>query len=386
LHAVSTLGDRKKLVDRAWPSSTFDIGDYDPKQIVAFEAEGFDASGKKVLRGATIFHSLWTLEGTQVPIFVGRTNEMSRPTGELGISRTDGVAAIVDGRFIVSLGGSNVRNLDGSAADPATFAAYDMGEWVPSKVHETFPRTPRTLAIVQGRFGLAIDDAGASWYDFATNSASDVEPPVGVTFADLAGGQVIYGESETYVVGPTRDKSSSTVLRIALDGALSAIRLDAPRAGVAATYVGDRGLVIAGGHDTEPGAILLTSEATSFAPLAFSPDPVQGAGAVDIGNGQVLLSGGRNGPVPAATRILDLACTAHCEPSRLSESLDPVGVSFAWVRATSPDEVIVVGPQDTSKATQVIRIHGLNTAPVMETLSLRKPRYGATPLKIFGRC
>ena len=388
LQAVSTSGATEQMLDIAWPTSGFEIGDYNPDQVVAFEAFGRDATGQDILRGATIYHALWTLDGANVPMFMGRLGELSRPSGVMTSTRVDGVAAVVDARFIVSVGGTDASGSDGSDTDPAAFAAYDLGLWSASPAIETFPRNPKSLAMVLGRYGLAIDDGGASWFDFATYGAVNAEPPEGLSFSEVAGGEVIYGEDgESYVVGPTRmTDPSSAVLRINAEGVLSVVRLPTARVGAAASYVPNRGLVLIGGHASDPGVLLLQPDATSFAPLAYPADAVTGAGAAVVDEDRVLLAGGSDGTTPALTRLLDLSCTSSCAATELGDGLAPPGITDAWARATGPDEVVVVGPSDeVEPSTRFVRIGGLNTIPSVEPVSLREPRVGATPIALFGR-
>ena len=182
LDLLSATGTSKRLLDIGWPSGGFDIGDYDPNQTVAFEAFGRDASGQTVLRGASIYHALWLLDGAELPLFMGRVGETSRPSGQLPITRSNPVTGIVEARYIVSAGGSEARDSSGDEVSAATFTAYDLGAWNASSSHAALPRNPESLVMVMGRYALAIDEAGASWFDFSTYSTGEEDPPEGITF------------------------------------------------------------------------------------------------------------------------------------------------------------------------------------------------------------
>lgn len=387
LDAVSLTGASEPILEIAWPARGFDIGDYDPDRIVAFEAFGRDASGQTVVRGASVFHLLWTLDGAEVPLFMGRVGELSRPAGQLPVTRSGGTAAIVDARFVVSAGGSEVRDADGAQLEPATFGAYDLGAWNASPARAALPRSPASLAVVMGRYALVVDDAGASWFDFASYAVGDAEPPEGFTFGEVSGGRVISGtDGEIFVVGPTRtDAPSAAVLRIDGDGQLSAVRLSVPRQGAAAAYVPGRGLLLAGGHETEPGVVLLGPGATSFVALPYAADPVRGAGAALLDESRVVLAGGSDAGAPAATRVVDPACSAECAATVLGDPPLAAGIPHAWARSTGPDEVLVVGEGDGDAGTRVLRLVGLDTTPRFEEVVWREPRAGATPVAIFGR-
>jgi hypothetical protein len=387
LHANSVEGASSQVLDARWPTGAFTLGSLDTNQMAAFEAEGRDPAGATVLRGATIFHVLWALDGTPLPVFMGRVGETSRPPGVLPFTHIGGLTTVVDARFIVSAGGTEALRDDGTASDPATFSVYDLGQWKASSATGTLSRNPRSLVTIQGRWALVIDDAGASWFDFATFESTDVTAPEGMTFSEVAGGRVLYGEEgEAYLVGPAREGSpSSAVLRVDWEGTLAVVRTGSERSGVAATYVAGRGLILVGGHDTEPGLLLLAPGSSTFSPLAYPADPVEGAAAAALPDERVVLAGGVVDGAPAPTRILDLRCTAQCETTDLGPTVGPLGVNHGWARATRTDEVLVVGADPTDASTKLTRIGGLLTTPFAEPVPLREPRSEAAPVALFGR-
>ena len=193
-------------------------------------------------------------------------------------------------------------------------------------------------------------------------------------------------DGSSYVVGPTRtDAPSSVVLHVGLLADLTAIRLPEARQGCAATYVPDRGLVVAGGHAAESGALIVPPDGTAFSALPYPPDPVQGAGAAPLGDDRLLIAGGLDGSAPAPPRVLDLSCMAECEASEIGVTASEVGIGDAWVRATAPGEAVVVGPHGTEDTTCFVRLTGLDATPAAQEVALREPRTGATPISIFGR-
>jgi hypothetical protein len=390
INGISTSGTPSQLASMSWPTEAFDVGDFDTDQTVAFEAIGLDAAGKKVVRGATIFYDLWAIDGVEIPVFMGRTGETSRPSGGMSVARRGGCAAIVAGRFIVHAGGSDALDASGQEASAALFGAYDLGVWSASPAGFELPRVPRTMAVVQGQFALLIDDAGASWFDFASYTSAEATPPDGMSFAEVVGGEVVYGpNAEAYVVGATRANGSATdaVLRIDVDGTLTGIRTGVSRALASSTWVTDRGLVVAAGHAQAAGVEVLADGATVFAALPMPPDETEGAGAVALDDHRLVLAGGRRVGGPAPTRVLDLSCLDACQPSELTE-VGPIALAPAHAFVVNDDEVLVFGDDATiadDAPSGMVRLTGLSTTPSLVVVSLREPRVGAVPVSAYGR-
>ncbi|MCL2825054.1 MAG: hypothetical protein FWD57_13780 [Polyangiaceae bacterium] len=390
LHAVGLDGTSTKVFDKSWPDGTATLS-IDPDQQVAIDAYGHDASGSVVLRGSTVFHKLWQQAGTQLPVFLGRVGTVSRPPSSQQISHVGGVASVIDGRFVVAVGGDEAFDRDGDVANTAAFASYDLAYWESSMVTETLPREPRSLVIVQGRWGLVIDGTGASWFDFFTFESTPVDPPAGLSFSEVVGGLVLHGEDgEAYLVGPSRKNSpSSAVLRVDWDGTLRVIRTGVERVGAAAVYVVEHGLLLVGGHPSEPGVLLLNPKATAFAALPYPADSVEGAMAVSIGDGRVLLGGGVSGGLagddPASVRVIDIRCLAECDVLSLESTADHLGFSHGWAAATGPSEALFVGEDPHGVGTVIKRISGLDSTPVVEEIPMREPRIGGSPVAVFGQ-
>ena len=390
IDGLTLPGGTSQLASIAWPTGEFDIGDFDTSQTIAFEARGLDATGATVVRGASIFYDLWAIDGAQIPIFMARAGETSRPSGDMSLARRGGSVAIVAGRFIVRAGGSEVTDLTGQGASPALFDAYDLGMWRASAATYELPRAPLTMAVVLGQFGLLINDVGASWFDFASYASAEASPPEGMSFAEVAGGDVVYGpNAEAYVVGATRLTGPATdaVIRIEPDGTLTGFRTGVARALASSTWVTDRGLVVAGGHSQAAGVELLGEEATVFSDLPMPPDETESAGLVALDDHRLVLAGGRRSGVAAPTRVMDLSCLDACAPTELT-SVGPVAMTPAHAFVVDDDEVLLVG-DDTSNAgdarSAVMLLAGLSATPSLVGVPLRDARVGAVPLPIYGR-
>ncbi|HQB42345.1 MAG TPA: hypothetical protein PLV85_02025, partial [Polyangiaceae bacterium] len=387
LRLISVEGAPSQLLQAPWPSQPITLEGLDTNQLAAFEGIGSDIDDVPVMRGATILHPLWAVGAQSLPLFMGRVGKTSRPDGVLPFSHVHGLSAIVSARFIVSAGGTEAYRTDGSSSDPAAFSVYDVGLWQASTATGTLPRMPRAMAMVQGRWALVIEEQGASWFDFSTFESTEVAAPEALTFADIAGGQTVYGEQgEAYVVGPTRkDLPSNIVLRVDWQGTLTVIRLGVPRVAVAATYVKGRGLLLVGGHPSEPGALLLAPGVNSFSPLAYPPDPVQGAMATSLDDERVVLAGGAIEGTSAPTRILDLRCSTQCHSVDLAPSVKPIAIVHGLAHTTRADEVLLVGEDGSDSTTKLVRIAELDGVAFSESVVLHEPRVGAASVPLFGR-
>ena len=136
-------------------------------------------------------------------------------------------------------------------------------------------------------------DGTAKYFDLGSNTAADLPSLTGGSFADIAGGATITGDSGIqYIVGATRSTGTPTAAILEIDpsdtsdtnyqvaGRPHWLNLANARLGASATWVEGRGLVVAGGSATAPGVEVLAPSAAVAAPLAFAPDDtVDGAGA-----------------------------------------------------------------------------------------------------------
>ncbi|MBI5531101.1 MAG: hypothetical protein HY898_00195 [Deltaproteobacteria bacterium] len=387
IHAVSIAGEKQTLASMPWPTGTFDIGDLPTDQFAALEAVGSTAAGDAVVRGRTLPMALGSLDGAEVPLFMGRVGEMARPPGSLPVSRTRGVAGIVGGLYLVTSGGTDVLDASGAPVTAASAIAYDLGLWAPLQytASSNLPRTPLTMAIVSLHFGLLIDAQGATWIDFDTTENVEATAPAGMTFADVAGGVPVLGEDgAAYVVGATRAGGTPTaaVLRVGSDLSLSALTLTAPRAGASAAWSSGKGLVVAGGNASAPGVEWLATDATQFVALPFAPDPVAGGGATTLDATHVLLAGGVDDKgAPAPARMIDPSCASACSAQAISGS-EATALEAASAWALSATKALVVGTapaaQPDAGQTRVVMVSLNALAATTKLVVLREPRIGAT--------
>jgi len=183
------------------------------------------------------------------------------------------------------------------------------------------------------------------------------------------------------VVGATRPENpTDAVLEIATDGTLTTRRLGFPRAGAAAVWLPDVGLVVIGGSDTGNAVEVLPDQGTSFAARDFPPDATTGAGAVVNNAGTIALIGGTLLGQPAKTRSLDPRCTSDCKTKDIDAATPPLAVARvkAFPVGTPPGtRALAVGdevdPDGTTRAFVIDLVE-----PGVTELPLREPRRGAT--------
>jgi len=386
---VDLDGRAADLVTVAWPVDSFDIGDLSQSGVAAIQVSLQDNANRPLLRGQTVYYSLWTLAGYDVPVFVGRVGELSRPPGTFSFGGHDALVGVVGAQYLVVTGGTDTKDAAGSSASPAYLDAYDLAAWDAVPVSVELPRTPTAMPIVLGQYALIINDAGATWFDFGTYDQAEATPPDGMSFADVSHGQVVYAPDGTaYVVGGTRTTAASDwVLRIGTDFELSSRRLTAPRLGACATWVPDVGLLVAGGSATAAGAELLAHDASGSTVLGYAPDPTVGAGVVALEGARVLMAGGLDPSSlgSAATRTFDLSCTGTCTVEAIDAS-PPRPLTNARAFRIDEQSVLVVGEEQGTGATRtaVYEIAGLGGTPGIVEVNLREPRTGATAVALMG--
>jgi len=389
VRSVDLDGRATDLVTVGWPTDSFDIGDLSQSGVAAIQVSIEDSASDPLLRGQTVYYSLWTLEGYDVPVFVGRVGELSRPPGSFSFSRRNALVGVVGAQYLVVTGGADTKDAAGSSVSPASLDAYDLAAWDAVPVSVTLPRAPTAMPIVLGQYALIIDDAGATWFDFGTDEQTQATPPDGMSFADVSNGQVVYApDGAAYVVGGTRTTAESdVVLRIGTDFALSLRRLSAPRLGACAMWVPDVGLVVAGGSATAAGAEILASDASVSTALGYPPDPTVGAGIVALDDARILMAGGLDPSSVggAATRTLDLSCTGACKAETI-EATPPLPLAGARAFRITEQRVLLVGEEQAAGATRtaVYEIAGLGGTPTIMEVGLREPRTGATAVALMG--
>ncbi|EYF02461.1 hypothetical protein [Chondromyces apiculatus] len=358
------------------PGGTFDFGDLATDVPLTFDLTGTDATGAPVVRGRSLSGIvLGQIQSDALPLFVQRLGAWSRPPDTLPSTRLGAVAVSIAERYLALTGGA----FEGDD-DPDSSLAYDLLGWYGDRA-VPLPRVPRS-AISRGTAMLAIDDSGATRIDFASGVVTEISPPEGLTFADVAGGVPLEAaDGRTFLVGATRPEAPTTaVLVVDADGSLRAASLAAPRVAAAAVWLDGVGLVIAGGNATAPGVEVLAAEATTATSRPFPPDPTAGAGAVVGGLGDVVLIGGLlPGGTPAPTRRLAPACATDCAPAPLDTALLPAPLADVRAYAFPAGRALALGTDATPDAGAHTRsfLLDLITGAASE-LPLREPRAGAS--------
>ncbi len=352
---------------------------------------GTDASGNRLVFGASIPLQFGTLESVTIPLFVQRTGELARMPGPLSDSRTAPLLSPFQGQYLFVTGGT-----DPSLSKSSQI--YDFGQFAPLPSPPTLPRAPQSIAFV-GTVALLIDSQGATYFDLGTGEYADGQAPTGGSFGDVAGGQtVIADDGSEYIVGGTRTTGAETASVLVLNpsdtsnaqypvGNLTWASLSAPRLGAAATWVSGRGVAVAGGSASAPGIEILAPLPTpKSSPLAYPPDPSKGAGATtwDAHAGTVLLAGGL-GPSggDAGARTVNLTCAASCKPSPWFGL--PVAIGNTQTFAYTPSgtmaasAALVVG-SEVGGRTHVFRLTSTAATEVPTKVPLTNARASVSPL------
>lgn len=389
VRAVDLNGNASDLVSVPWPAESFDIGDLNNSQIAAFQASLDDAASTPLLFGQSVYYALGSLSGYEIPLFVGRTGAWSRPTGALPVARSRGVVGVIGAEFLVFAGGDNVLDTAGDAASSASIAAYDLAAWDAVDVSLELPRSPASMPVVLNEYALLINADGATWFDFATYDQAEATAPDGMTFADLAGGQVVYSaDGVAYVVAGTRGtEASDAVLRVGTDLSLTPLHLRTPRRGASAVWTQDRGLVVLGGSDAGAGVEVLADDASEFVELAFPADATEGAGAAVLASDRLIVAGGKAPDNTAApSRSIDLSCASSCAAGVVQAPL-PLPSHDVSAYVVGSDAVLVIGEETLADATQrtaAYLLEGLGTTPSLTEVPLREPRSGAISIALMG--
>lgn len=352
------------------PGGTFSMGELAIDQFVRLEVVGLDASGDKQVGGHSLGVVVGGVDGEVLPVFAQRIDRWSRPPGELTHGHDVGVGAVIGERYLMLSGGNG---LDGASEDVAFYDMLSLG----GAVGGALSLSPTVIVVsADARAALFISDDRAAWVDFQEGDGFEVDPPADIgSWSHLAGGRTIVSEAQSFVVGATRaGEPSDRVLVVAADRTLSGATLTAPRAGAAAAYVAEVGLVIAGGDATASGVEVLRDGESQATPLSFPPDPTTGAGAA-IGQPEelILVAGDDGSGASAAVRSIDLRCVADCAAVALSPDLGLL-LTRGQAFATSGGTLLVTG-NDPDGLLRSFSVYP-TTAEVFE-LPLREPRRGA---------
>jgi hypothetical protein len=383
-------GTLTTLATASYPTDSIDLGNQDENAVATLDVSALDANGNELVFGASVPLQYGALDGLTLPIFVQRVGQNARMPNPLGDSRPAPLLSIVSGRFLIVAGGTD------STLATSTIV-YDFAQFGPLGSPPTLPRAPLSMPVV-GTVALVIDQNGASYYDFSANASSDVSPPAGYTFADVAGGQTFYDANDglVFVVGATRTTGSPTAAVLQIDpndtsnaaypnGNLTWITLSSPRLGASAAWHSTRSaLVVAGGSATGAGAEIVSKGQTTGAALAFPSDPSAGAGMTALDATHVLVAGGALADgTDAGVRALDLTCTQSCgsAPGTQVWGPLPVAVGGASVFDINPARAFLVASEPASGLTHT---YVLTTAGATEVPTKVQHKNAAAALSPVG--
>ena len=230
-----------------------------------------------------------------------------------------------------------------------------------------------------------INDDTAAWLDLGKAVSVPVDPPAGLTFADVAGGKTwVASDGTCYIVGATRLEGAATkkVLRIDPDYTLHTLLLETPRLGAAAALLDDA-LLVAGGSAAGAGAELYPVGAVGFQSLKVPADATEGAGLVRITATTAWLVGGRDpSGGPSTTRRIDLDCASGC----VEEELPGLNADITRVSAFSlePNVVLAIGETEDEQ-NHAYLLDATGDTPSMTEQPLHTPRARASSLLLPNR-
>jgi hypothetical protein len=354
VYAIDSSDNWTQLGTGPVSTSDIDLGNQDESNAATIAVLGTTSTGADPVAGFSLAVQYGALAGGTLPVFVQRTNEWARLPSPPTDARQSPTLAIISGEFLFIGGGS------GSASVGEATQLYDFAPLSPVTGPPTLQVSPLSMPVI-GTVGLVLgpDGANPEYYDFSDNSTANVPlPSTQFSFADVAGGQVIYdydGSTGTldyvFVVGGTRTAGAPTqaVLEInpndtsnslALSGNLTWLSLTTPRLGAAAAWVPGEGLVVVGGNaggsgTAQPaGAELYTagSSGANFTALAqFPSDPSIGAGATQWLDTQHVLVAGGITPTgqDAGVRVFNLVCMAGASDCITTWATLPIALTAA---------------------------------------------------------
>jgi hypothetical protein len=360
-------GTREPLASAAAPLETASLG---RGAVGHVEVSGYTDAAERVMFGRSLSLDPSGLAGVSLDVFVARSGSFSRPPGHLQGSAPAALGQIVLGRHLYAFAAQN---------EQVAVSGYDFGVFRPHAPSATLrcPASPCRFesVAVNGSRVLALGGTWAIWFDLQTGQSGDVALPAGLTsFGEVSGGEAITSnDGDAYIVGATREGTPSTaVLRLDTSGVLQVARLVSPRAGAAAAWLPDRGLLVLGGSSTAGRAELLAKGAGAFIPLAGPPDATVGAALLPSGGRVVRVGGSRDG-APAPTVELALDCADECAELELPV---PVPLHEAKGYAIDDEDWLLVG-RGPAAETQAVRWRDGGLAEV----PLRDRRRGAFSLR-----
>jgi len=348
--------------------------------IGSFEVTGFDGADTPIVRGASVrYVLLYGLSNTTIPVFVARSATWSRPLENLEHGRNRPVTAVVAHQYIIAAGGE-VKDVSPTIPD-----VYDTINWRALKEQLAFPRAPKSMVLV-GTKVLCIDEMGASSVDLNdhTNKFREEPAPAGLTFAEVAGGDVFeLPDGSSYVVGATRPTGDATTKVLRIDSrsdviSMRAVSLTTARLGAAAGVVAGN-LVVWGGSAEGPGGEALTKPQDAFSALPYPPDGTTGLGLATIEGNTVLLAGGKDPMTGAAApwRTFDVTCTADCAAAEFATP--PLALDRTRVFSLAAGTMLIAGESEDGEF-QAFSTIASSSTPEITPRPLRERRKAATSL------
>ncbi len=392
---TSLDGTLNTTLDAA-PGGTFDFGDQiDSSEQISLSVTGTSSEGT-VMGGQTLAGLLLSSVTGTIPVFAQRKQQWSRPWGGLAASHVNGVATVVEERYLSILGGTAATK--DTTSTPANVDTYDL--FALGGDDTTTPVVAGVLTVVPiptsdnnlDSQSLYLADSGPVLYDYTMGAVNTTNAafvlPTGVTaWSDVTGGAVLFdGSGRAFIVGATRASGpTDVVLDVEVDEngdvVLTNFPLNSKRAGAAAAYIANVGLVVAGGSDTAAGVEVLSPTGAAFVLQGGYPSiAVTGAGLVTDGpsNGAWMVGGVKSDGSVAETLHLPLsscgtACTWDTPLAPLMLPAALVGVSA--YQLTNGD-LLAVGNEPGGGFTRSFMID-VEKPGVTEAL-LKEPRKGAS--------
>jgi hypothetical protein len=369
---VLESGDRQRLETVSPPVDRITLSG----GVASYELNARDGDGKSRLFARSLPIAPEGFAGTTLPLFVSRTGEFARPPEEFPAPPgAHAPAAIAAGRFLTLAGTYD----DGSVQT----WGYDLGYWQPLDVGvklrcPTEPCSFQSFAIVDGTVAIGVNGDWAIWYDLETYASGDAPVPPGLaSYADLSGGSVVAApDGSVYLVGGTREQvPTRSVLHVHADGKLEALELGFARAGAAATWVEQHGLVVVGGSAEGAGVEFLAEGSKAFVQVPYPPDDSVGAALVPLDDTRVLRVGGLSGATAAPSVILSHTCTTECTATARGA---PIELNRAQGFALPDQRALLVG----SAAGGETVVLALDAEGTPASVPLREPRSGASALRL----
>lgn len=366
---VGLDGNKTEIARANLPADSLSLGELSRTEVGGIAVTALGADGQPLLRGESLFVQWGALENQTLEVFVQRTGELARmPRGPSPVNVTT-ITTIV-GRYVLTT--------DGTASN-----IYDLLTLHTLSSPPVLPRPAKSTASF-GTAALLIDESGATTFDLSNGETVALDPPIGGTFAEVAGGERVSAPDGTQlIVGGTRSSGATPrVFLVDSNGKATFSALTAAREGACATYVEGRGLVVYGGDAKASAVELLAPGATGASALPFPPDPVKGCSLATLDNQHVLVAGGTGaaGDTGAGLppRVIDLACTTACAPIPWPSA--PVVLTRAQSFGLSFDKAFIVG-DDANGATHAYRAMPTELREIPLKIGRQHARMIPTPTK-----